>query len=56
MYLFADDAAFARYAAPLLDGNAEFTTTRRFGAPGTITVLEVAGAADGPESAAPPPR
>ena len=50
VYLFADDAAFAAYASPLLDGSAEFTTTRRFGAPGSITVLDVAGVADGPDA------
>jgi len=55
VYLFADDAAFARYAEPLLEGRAEFTTSRRFGAPGSIEVLEVAGVADGPEPI-PPPR
>lgn len=50
VYLFADDAAFEAYAAPLLDGSGEFTTTRRFGAPGSIRVLDVAGVADGPEA------
>jgi hypothetical protein len=50
VYLFADDEAFGRYAQPLLDGRTEFTTTRRFGAPGEIRVLDVAGVADGPEA------
>jgi hypothetical protein len=50
VYLFADDAAFQAYAAPLLDGSGQFTTTRRFGAPGSIRVLDVAGVADGPEA------
>lgn len=48
VYLFGDDAALDAYAAPLLDGSAEFTTTRRFGAPASIRVLGVAGVADGP--------
>ena len=48
VYLFADDAAFEAYAQPLIDGSAEFTTTRRFGAPASIQVLDVAGVADGP--------
>jgi hypothetical protein len=50
VYLFADDEAFGRYAQPLLEGRTEFTTTRRFGAPGEIRVLNVAGVADGPEA------
>ena len=48
VYLFSDGGAFAEYADPLIDGSAGFTTTRRFGAPATIQVLEVAGVADGP--------
>ena len=51
VYVFADDTAFAAYAQPLIDGSAEFTTTRRFGAPATIRLLDVAGVADGPEAA-----
>lgn len=50
VYLFLEDAAFSAYAEPLLARASEFTTTRRFGAPGAIEVLEVAGVADGPES------
>jgi hypothetical protein len=50
VYLFADDEAFEAYAEPLLASPAGFTTTRRFGAPGTIQVLEVAGVADGPDA------
>lgn len=50
VYLFADEAAFEAYARPLLEGSGEFTTTRRFGAPGEIRLFEVAGVADGPES------
>ncbi|HSI31602.1 MAG TPA: hypothetical protein VK951_09745, partial [Miltoncostaeaceae bacterium] len=53
VYLFADDVAFEAYAASLLDGLGEFTTTRRFGAPGEIRVLDVAGVADGPEAPGP---
>jgi hypothetical protein len=48
VYLFSDDDAFAAYAEPLIDGSTGFTTTRRFGAPATIRILEVAGVADGP--------
>lgn len=55
VYLFSDDAAFAAYADPLVEGSAGFTTTRRFGAPASITLLEVAGVADGP-GARPPDR
>jgi len=51
VYLFADDAAFTAYAQPLIEGSAEFTTTRRFGAPASIRVLDVAGVADGPAAA-----
>ncbi len=58
VYLFADDAAFEAYARPLLEDPSGFTTTRRFGAPGAIEVLEVAGVADGPAFApgGDPPR
>lgn len=50
VYLFADDAAFAAYVAPLQDGTGTLRTTALFGAPASIEVLEVAGIADGPEA------
>lgn len=53
VYLFADDAAFHAYADPLVSGTAEFSTSRRFGVPASIQVLDVAGVADGPGVGAP---
>lgn len=50
LYLFADDAAFDAYAAPVLEDQGRFTTVRRYGVPATIEVLQVVGIADGPEA------
>jgi hypothetical protein len=50
VYLFADDEECERYIRPHLDGTGEFRTTRIFGAPAHIEVLDVAGIADGPQA------
>lgn len=50
VYLFADDAAFERYAAPVVADSGAFTTVRRFGVPAEIEILEVVGIADGPDA------
>ena len=52
VYLFAEEASFWAYARPLIDGVSEFTTSKRFGVPAHIQVLDVAGVADGPGSGA----
>lgn len=49
VYLFADETAFWAYATPLIDGASEFNTSKRFGVPAEIQVLDVAGVADGPD-------